>query len=458
MSAPSRKSVSSRKGMELKSLSLQEKMKVLARMGAGASMRAICAEFDIKSSTFYPFTDIAEENHTVNSKTSPFVTSARRLQVEVGAVMGKMRIVASLLACLIQGSENRDAGLRQLRGDLDTLIQKAPAMTSAAGNVAEIRALLEHLKSMEGFRDGPMAKVLKETVALSQEDHQSFLSTASDQTAALNHKAVALCKQVVSYGDGCRLEVTGCGGTVSSLTREQDKLHLHHLSPGNGYSHGPATDPARRNALKWSMVQTQMHEVTQVFLAVSWLAHGSQAGAGKEQVYFKLHQSDTTTTSSVTARRRFLHLVMGDDNDDEGKNFLLGPLVVVAAARGILLGTHHLKEGQGGEDKGDEATGQAEGNASSPDIVSAGDVICVTGQQREGQTKGDLEFWLVMEGVTRTAKLLAGCQVVGALLPAHTSWLAKLPSLRGVKVVDCGAVICSQPAAKTIPNDWFDQS
>ncbi|KAG0730350.1 putative OPA3-like protein CG13603 [Chionoecetes opilio] len=55
MSAPSRKSVSSRKGMKLKSLSLQERVKVLARMDAGASMCAICAEFDIKSSTFYPF-------------------------------------------------------------------------------------------------------------------------------------------------------------------------------------------------------------------------------------------------------------------------------------------------------------------------------------------------------------------------------------------------------------------
>ncbi|KAG0715591.1 Nitric oxide-associated protein 1 [Chionoecetes opilio] len=42
--------------MKLKSLSLQEKVKVLARMDAGASMRTICAEFDIKSSTFYPFT------------------------------------------------------------------------------------------------------------------------------------------------------------------------------------------------------------------------------------------------------------------------------------------------------------------------------------------------------------------------------------------------------------------
>ncbi|KAG0720826.1 Pyruvate dehydrogenase phosphatase regulatory subunit, mitochondrial [Chionoecetes opilio] len=42
--------------MKLKSLSLQEKVKVLARMDAGASMRAICAKFDIKSSTFYPFT------------------------------------------------------------------------------------------------------------------------------------------------------------------------------------------------------------------------------------------------------------------------------------------------------------------------------------------------------------------------------------------------------------------
>ncbi|KAG0718734.1 putative caffeoyl-CoA O-methyltransferase 1 [Chionoecetes opilio] len=41
---------------EPEALSLQEKVKVLARMDAGASMGAICAEFDIKSSTFYPFT------------------------------------------------------------------------------------------------------------------------------------------------------------------------------------------------------------------------------------------------------------------------------------------------------------------------------------------------------------------------------------------------------------------
>ncbi|KAG0693850.1 Replication factor C subunit 3 [Chionoecetes opilio] len=40
---------------EPEALSLQEKGKVLPRMDAGASMRAICAEFDIKSSTFYPF-------------------------------------------------------------------------------------------------------------------------------------------------------------------------------------------------------------------------------------------------------------------------------------------------------------------------------------------------------------------------------------------------------------------
>ncbi|KAG0729263.1 Magnesium-activated aldehyde dehydrogenase, cytosolic [Chionoecetes opilio] len=45
---------------EPEALSLQKKVKVLARMDAGASMGAICAEFDIKSSTFYPFTDLEE--------------------------------------------------------------------------------------------------------------------------------------------------------------------------------------------------------------------------------------------------------------------------------------------------------------------------------------------------------------------------------------------------------------
>ncbi|KAG0730333.1 Pre-mRNA-splicing factor 38B [Chionoecetes opilio] len=38
---------------EPEALSLQKKVKVLARMDAGVSMRAICAEFDIKSSTFH---------------------------------------------------------------------------------------------------------------------------------------------------------------------------------------------------------------------------------------------------------------------------------------------------------------------------------------------------------------------------------------------------------------------
>ncbi|KAG0704768.1 Alanine aminotransferase 2-like [Chionoecetes opilio] len=42
-------------GNEIEEPELQEKVKVLARMDAGASMCAICAEFDIKSSTFYPF-------------------------------------------------------------------------------------------------------------------------------------------------------------------------------------------------------------------------------------------------------------------------------------------------------------------------------------------------------------------------------------------------------------------
>ncbi|KAG0716062.1 Protein FAM160B1 [Chionoecetes opilio] len=38
---------------EPEALSLQKKVKVLARMDAGVSMRAICAEFDVKSSTFH---------------------------------------------------------------------------------------------------------------------------------------------------------------------------------------------------------------------------------------------------------------------------------------------------------------------------------------------------------------------------------------------------------------------
>ena len=58
MSASTSKGISGRKGMKLKSLSLQDKLKVLARIDAGASMRSVCAEFDIKSSTFYDIKNV----------------------------------------------------------------------------------------------------------------------------------------------------------------------------------------------------------------------------------------------------------------------------------------------------------------------------------------------------------------------------------------------------------------
>lgn len=43
----------SRKGMKLKTLSINDKRKLLDRVDAGASMRMMCEEFDIKTSTFY---------------------------------------------------------------------------------------------------------------------------------------------------------------------------------------------------------------------------------------------------------------------------------------------------------------------------------------------------------------------------------------------------------------------
>ena len=45
------------------------------------------------------------------------------------------------------------------------------------------------------------------------------------------------------------------------------------------------------------------------------------------------------------------------------------------------------------------------------------------------------------EGPTRVAKLHASCEVIGALLPAHKGLLAKLPTLKGMKVEDCGVIL-----------------
>lgn len=61
------------------------------------------------------------------------------------------------------------------------------------------------------------------------------------------------------------------------------------------------------------------------------------------------------------------------------------------------------------------------------------------------ECEGDAEFWLVMDGATRTAKSLGACEVVGALLPAHKNLLQ---SLRGMRVEDCGTVLSSENEVK----------
>lgn len=42
-----------RKGMKLKYLSLEDKLKVLERVDSGATMQMVCVEFGVKPSTFY---------------------------------------------------------------------------------------------------------------------------------------------------------------------------------------------------------------------------------------------------------------------------------------------------------------------------------------------------------------------------------------------------------------------
>lgn len=398
--------------------------------------------------------DTAEEKRTNFAKSSPFVAGAKKLHCEVGAVWGKMRIVAALLACLIQESEDGGAELRQLRQELDKLIQKAPQSTPTAGGVAEIRALLKHLQSLESFRDGPVSKALKQVEVLDREDRQSFLTSASVHTAVLNVKAAALCRQVAGCGDGGNIEVVGSAGLVGSLAWEEKRLHLHCLRhPSLTQPRKPLSDPSRRHALKWAMVQTQLHEVSQVFLVLARGTQG-QAGAVRERIYLKLHRPDSSISSTDTACHIFLHLLMGDD----GTNSLLGSLTVDVqlslGVKAILLGKHHQEEGDGEDNttkegaKEDAAT-KTDSNpttASHPVNLDAGDVICVKGRERNGDT----EFWLVTETATKTVKPLTACEVVGTLLPSHKSLLAKLQSLKGLRVEDCGAVLSTESEVKGV--------
>ncbi|XP_045106878.1 tripartite motif-containing protein 3-like [Portunus trituberculatus] len=222
----------------------------------------------------------AEKKHRNLTKSSPFITAAKKLQTEVTAVMGKIRVVLSLLARLIQEGEEGDAGLQHLRGELDELIQKTPPSGSTTGNVAEIMALLKHLKRIEEFRDGPVAKLLKEVEASSREDWMIFLSIASANNAVLNNKAIVLCKQLALCGGGYRLDVVGGGGLLGSLTWEQQKFHLHCLRLPSGPRRSNS-DLARCHALKWQVLETQMEEVKQVFLDLVWGGPG-QVRQGKK--------------------------------------------------------------------------------------------------------------------------------------------------------------------------------
>ena len=77
-------------------------------------------------------------------------------------------------------------------------------------------------------------------------------------------------------------------------------------------------------------------------------------------------------------------------------------------------------------------------------MFPAGDVLCVKGRQSEREA----EFWLVTEGNTLVLKPLSVCEVVGSLLPAHTSLLTKLPSLKDLRVEDCGGVLSNEKEAK----------
>lgn len=390
--------------------------------------------------------EAAEKKHGNLIKSSPFISAARKLQTEVTAVMGKMRVVMSLLSRLIQETEEGNAGLRHLRVELDELIQKTPPSGSAMGSVSEIMALLKHLKEIEEFRDGAVAKVLEETEALGKEDRMIFFGLASAHSAVLNQKAAVLCKQLVLCSGGCHLDVVGGGGLLGSLTWERNKFHLHCLRLPSGPRRS-TSDLVRCHALKWQVLQTQMQEVKEVFLDLAWGGQG-QGAAGKERLYLKLCWFDSVSEASC---RCFLHLVMGDDDDNsDGTTSLLGPLpgkILEVLGRAILLGTRSQKEGEG---TGNKSTADCHPTASAvaPAIVDAGDLVCIKGRQGEEEA----EFWLVTEGPTRIAKPPATYEVIGALLPAHKSLLAKLPSLKGMKVEDCGAIIANEKKERESPH------
>ena len=118
MSAPSHKGASSRKGIKVKSLSLQEKVKVLARIDAGASLGAVCAEFDIKSNTFYDIKKNKEKirghAHTLDD-TSTSNTPGKRIKLDKTVLLDASddpkigRIIRS------------ESDVKDLQGDLDRL-------------------------------------------------------------------------------------------------------------------------------------------------------------------------------------------------------------------------------------------------------------------------------------------------------------------------------------------------
>ncbi|KAG0712028.1 Ribonuclease P/MRP protein subunit POP5 [Chionoecetes opilio] len=137
--------------MELKSLSLQEKVKVLARMGAGASMRAICAEFDIKSSTFYPYlvVEVAAVRGggvRMNSLKAAVVEAVKRMHGDFG-----VGAVTPGLGVKYLNPETCVAFVSCGRGPHRLVASALPFITQVGGRAASVRSLHHAASMRHGF-------------------------------------------------------------------------------------------------------------------------------------------------------------------------------------------------------------------------------------------------------------------------------------------------------------------
>lgn len=421
------------------------------------------------------------EERSEDGSQNGFVRLARRLLADIDAAIGKLRLASSFLACQVQDREDEAANLGRLRQEMDELLcQVPPASTSPAvtASLAELRAVVEYLKEVEKFHEGPVKNMLKERTsrgAAAKESHAS-LAPAVAASAAINAHAAALCRKVACSGrEGRWVEVVGSGGGRVGRVSWRNHYHsllmppTHHQGFHIHCLHRPLsprpspTHPSRRHRLKWTTVQTMMPEVRKVFLVVAW-------GREPEEkwMYFTLHPFSTSP------HRFFISLLLGDDVGDSS---LLGPLfttveevVAGTGVKGICLGTyyHYRREDQEGRDKEeehrseskaenageDEATESTTGQSSLPCLPSAGDVVCVREEREEDDKEADsggyLQFWLVTEGwrkstfSTSPVDGVARVEVVGSLLPVyhhHQPLLGKLPGLVGVRVEDCGVVL-----------------